>query len=109
MNLSNENVNRFNIFALTWLMLSLCIMTFFWYEQKKENDDLKLHVQNQTSERQIQDSLVIVKLTNQIDSLNGEVFIQQTLNGRYELGLNFLKERKPNEYIVIKNYIDNLE
>jgi hypothetical protein len=37
------------------------------------------------------------------------LYTSQTINGKYEMGLHLLLERKPNEYIVIKNYIDNLE
>jgi hypothetical protein len=44
-----------------------------------------------------------------VDSIQTDLFTSQTINGKYEMGLHFLLERKPNEYLVIKNYIDNLE
>lgn len=40
-----------------------------------------------------------------MDSLYGEWFNEKTINGRYELGLDFLKERRPNEYNLLMHYI----
>lgn len=37
----------------------------------------------------------ITTLTNQVDSLRSELFITSTVNGRYELSLEDLKERNP--------------
>jgi hypothetical protein len=37
----------------------------------------------------------ITTLTNQVDSLRSELFITSTVNGRYELSLDYLKESNP--------------
>ena len=37
----------------------------------------------------------ITTLTNQVDSLRSELFITSTVNGRYELSLDHLKEVNP--------------
>lgn len=39
------------------------------------------------------------------DSLNTELFIERNNVGRYEMGLDFLKERRPNEYNLVMHYI----
>lgn len=44
-------------------------------------------------------------LTNISDSIRTELFIEQTNVGRYEMGLEFLKERRPNEYNLLMHYI----
>jgi hypothetical protein len=49
--------------------------------------------------------LTIVKLIHEKDSLSNELFIQKNIVGRYEMGLDFLKERRPNEHNLIMNYI----
>lgn len=53
------------------------------------------------------DTLTKIKdsLSYTVDSLNNEVFIRQTIIGRYEMGLDFLKERRPNEHNLVMNYI----
>ena len=77
-----------------------------------------LAVQNrETSELQqfyVKDSLVTQRLTFQVDSLikandslQTELFTQKTIVGRYELGLDFLKERRPNEHNLLMHYIDS--
>jgi len=47
-----------------------------------------------------------LELDNKIDSLQTEKFSVEVENGRYELGLDFLKERNPNEYNLVKHFID---
>ena len=54
------------------------------------------------------DSLLIdnKNLSSFNDSIRTELFIQQNTVGRYEMGFDFLKERRPNEYILLMNYIN---
>ena len=40
------------------------------------------------------------------DSIENELFIQKNIVGRYELGLDFLKERRPNEHNLLMHYIN---
>lgn len=39
------------------------------------------------------------------DSVRTELFIERNNVGRYEMGLDFLKERRPNEYNLVMHYI----
>jgi hypothetical protein len=55
----------------------------------------------------IADTLKITQLETQIDSLQSELFIQKTIVGRYELGLNYLKERNLKDYLVVKYFIQS--
>ena len=50
-----------------------------------------------TSQNRIIDGLEATNttLTNQVDSLRSELFITSTVNGRYELSLDHLKEVNP--------------
>ena len=105
MNLFNKNGQWWSSMTLISISILLLSTTFMWIVTEKENENLKLQIQKVTSEKQIKDSLTIVSLNNQIDSLNGEVFIKQTIIGKYEMGLDFLKERRPNEHNLIMNYI----
>lgn len=45
-------------------------------------------------------------LKNQVDSMYNELFIQKTMVGRYELGLDYLKERNFKDYSVVKHFIE---
>ncbi len=105
MNLLNKNGQWWTSLTLISISILLLSTTFMWMTTEKENKDLKVQLQKGTSEKQIQDSLTIVKLINEKDSLYNELFIQKNIVGRYEMGLDFLKERRPNEHNLIMNYI----
>lgn len=49
------------------------------------------------------DSIQSIKL----DSLQSELFIQRVNVGRYELGINYLKERNLKDYLVVKHFIES--
>jgi hypothetical protein len=106
-------LNKNGLWWLSITLISVSILllstTIMWNTTKKENIELQVQLKNLTSQRQINDSLIIDSLNRVVDSIQTELFISQTINGKYEMGLYFLKERKPNDYVVIKNYIDNIE
>ncbi len=106
MNLLNKNGQWWLSMTLISISVLLLSTTSMWIVTENENKDLKLQLQKGTSEKQIQDSLTIVKLINEKDSLYNELFIQKNIVGRYEMGLDFLKERRPNEHNLIMNYIN---
>jgi hypothetical protein len=109
MSLLNKNGQWWLSITLISISILLLSTTIMWNDTKKENRELQVQLKNLTSQRQINDSLIIDSLNKVVDSIQTELFISQTINGKYEMGLFFLKERKPNDYVVIKNYIDNLE
>jgi hypothetical protein len=62
----------------------------------------------------VADTLKITQLETQVDSLQSELFtqqselfIQKTIVGRYELGLDYLKERNLKDYLVVKYFIQS--
>jgi hypothetical protein len=48
-----------------------------------------------------------VKMSNTIDSLRDEFFILSTVNGRYELTLDYLKEVNPNAHKQAQDFFDH--
>ena len=54
-----------------------------------------------------QQQLTIDSLSNQVDSLNSEVFNESNQSGRYELGLEYLKEIDSNTYKKVDYYISH--
>jgi hypothetical protein len=109
MSLLNKNGQWWLSITLISISILSLSTTIMWNETKKENRELQVQLKNLTSQRQINDSLTIDSLNRVVDSIQTDLFTSQTINGKYEMGLHFLLERKPNEYLVIKNYIDNLE
>jgi len=80
--------------------LALLLLTI--YEQNNVITEYK-----ETKSKFIADTLKIAQLETQIDSLQSELFIQRTVIGRYELGINYLKERNLKDYLVVKHYIES--
>ncbi len=98
---------RFTIVVIS--LLSMSIISVSYRNTSSQINKLKKEVLTVTSQRQINDSLTIDSLNRAVDSLQTEIFTLQTINGRNEMGLYYLKERNPTDYFIIKNYIDNLE
>jgi hypothetical protein len=80
--------------------LALLLLTI--YEQNNVITEYK-----EIKSKFITDTLKIAQLETQIDSLQSELFIQRTVIGRYELGINYLKERNLKDYLVVKHYIES--
>ena len=71
----------------------ICIwMSFTTYHQKKEISELQQTVD---------------KMQLQIDSLHDESFNSSTLNGRYELSLEYLKEVNPKAGKDFEDFFDH--
>jgi hypothetical protein len=79
--------------------LALLLLTI--YEQNNVITEYK-----ETKSKFIADTLKIAQLETQIDSLQSELFIQRTVIGKYELGINYLKERNLKDYLVVKYFIE---
>jgi hypothetical protein len=47
----------------------------------------------------------LVKQQKVVDSLQTDLFLSKTMNGRYELTLNYLKEINPKAETQFKNYL----
>ena len=109
MDLLNKNGRLWLPITLISISILLLSTTIMWNETERQNKELQVQLKNLTSQKQINDSLVIDSLNRVVDSIQTELFMLQTINGKNEMGLYFLKERKPNDYMIIKNYIDNLE
>jgi hypothetical protein len=80
--------------------LALLLLTI--YEQNNVITEYKA-----TKSKFVADTLKIAQLETQVDSLQSELFIQKTIVGRYELGLNYLKERNLKDYLVVKYFIQS--
>jgi hypothetical protein len=80
--------------------LALLLLTI--YEQNNVITKYKA-----TKSKFVADILKITQLETQVDSLQSELFIQKTIVGRYELGLDYLKERNLKDYLVVKYFIQS--
>ena len=80
--------------------LALLLLTI--YEQNNVITEYKV-----TKSKFVADTLKIAQLETQVDSLQSELFIQKTIVGRYELGLDYLKERNLKDYLVVKYFIQS--
>jgi hypothetical protein len=80
--------------------LALLLLTI--YEQNNVITEYKA-----TKSKFVADTLKITQLETQVDSLQSELFIQKTIVGRYELGLDYLKERNLKDYLVVKYFIQS--
>ena len=74
-----------------------------WLSVKSYGDSKELE-----KERGINTQLQIetVKMQNQIDSLHDESFNASTINGRYELSLDYLKEVNPKAAKQFEDYMN---
>lgn len=88
-------------------LLGILMMTFAYFEKDREYNEIKDSLSHSIT-KQSYDSLIIENknLSDFNDSIRTELFIQQNTVGRYEMGLYFLKERRPNEYNLVMNYIN---
>lgn len=106
MGLFNKNENwwlRFVIVLIT--IMSLATLSYYnkqITEIKTNNKIDSLSYYKLKCDTLIIDNQVLV---NYKDSIDSELFIQKNIVGRYEMGLDFLKERRPNEYNLLMNYI----
>lgn len=92
---------------LTLTLLALLFVTFEFFEKDREYNEIKDSLSHSIT-KQSYDSLIIENknLSEFNDSIRTELFVQQNTVGRYEMGLDFLKERRPNEYNLVMNYIN---
>ena len=82
--------------GLVATLLSFIILTFFFFENLRKDDEYRAIVTKQT------DSLNLI-----IDSLNYENFNSSVQNGRYELGLEYLKEINQEDFEKVSEYIEH--
>ena len=82
---------------------TMLVLLYTIYEQHNIINTQNSSIDSLTFKLVKSDSLQSIKL----DSLQSELFIQRVTVGRYELGVNYLKERNLKEYLVIKNYIES--
>jgi hypothetical protein len=97
--LKTNNMKQYITPLLRVGALALLLLTI--YEQNNVITEYKA-----TKSKFVADTLKIAQLETQIDSLQSELFIQRVTIGRYELGLDFLKERRPNEHNLLMHYIN---
>jgi hypothetical protein len=74
------------------------------YMQNKEIDELK---ENSKFIQKVVPLDGDVKITNQMDSLQAELFNLQSINGRYELALEHLYEVNPKAGKEFDEYLNN--
>jgi len=84
---------------------SVGLILFTMYEQNEAINNYKAVVKELKAKPTI-DTLKIKQLETQVDSLNTELFSAKTESGRYELGLNYLKEIHLKDYLQVKHYIE---
>jgi hypothetical protein len=82
--------------GLVATLLSFIILLFFFFENVRKTDEYKVIVTKQ-----------IDSLNLNIDSLNYENFNSQVQNGRYEIGLEYLKEINPKDYKKVAQFIEH--
>ena len=102
--MKNETILRG---SLAFALLMLIFMTFEFFQKDAMYNELKTSTSHAITKKSY-DSLLNENriLINTNDSINSELFIKGTIINRYDMGLDFLKERRPNEYILIMNYIN---
>jgi hypothetical protein len=82
-----------------------CLLLVLNGEQRKRIFNLQQELKTTQalhSDKNVVDSLVSVN-----DSLTNEVFILQTQNGRYEMGMQYLYETNPTVGREFEEYINN--
>lgn len=82
---------------------TVLVLLYTIYEQHNIIDTQNKRVVELTYKIDNIDSIQSIKL----DSLQSELFIQKTIVGRYELGIDYLKERNLKEYLVVKHFIES--
>lgn len=99
--LKTNNMKQYFIPVLR--VATMLVLLYTIYEQHNIINTQNSSIDSLTFKLVKSDSLQSIKL----DSLQSELFIQRVTVGRYELGVNYLKERNLKEYLVIKNYIES--
>jgi hypothetical protein len=71
-----------------------------------------VYEQNEAINRLKDDKVVLIKHLQKMhsvsyDSLQTELFKAQSMNGRYELGLEHLKEVNPSSFYIIEAFIEH--
>jgi cell division protein FtsB len=85
-------------------LASIGLILFTMYHQNETINDYKTVVVDLKAKSV--DTAKLKQLETQVDSLQAELFIQKTIVGRYELGINYLKERNLKDYLVVKYFIE---
>lgn len=93
--------------SLAFTLLMLIFVTFEFFQKDAMYDELKASTTHSIT-RESYDSLLNENkvLINANDSIRSEIFVKETIIMRYDMGLDFLKEKRPNEYILVMNYIN---
>ena len=99
-NIKIQNMKQYITPLLRVGALALLLLTI--YEQNNVITEYKA-----TKSKFVADTLKIAQLETQVDSLQSELFVQKTIVGRYELGLDYLKERNLKDYLVVKYFIQS--
>ena len=98
-----------------WLRLTIVLITLvslstlsYYNRQMMDQVNVKLLSDSLAYYKTKCDSLSIENryIKNFGDSVRDELFIKHTIIGRYEMGMDFLKERRPNEHNLMMNYIN---
>jgi hypothetical protein len=92
--------------GLALTLIALIFVTFEFFEKDREYNEIKNSLSHSIT-KQSYDSLVTENknLSDFNDSIRTELFIERNTVGRYEMGLDFLKEKRPNEYNLVMHYI----
>jgi hypothetical protein len=102
--MKNETILRG---LLAFALLGLIFMVFEYFQKDAMYNELKQSTSHKISKKSYDSLLNENKiLINANDSIRSELFVKQTIIMRYDMGLDFLKERRPNEYILIMNFIN---
>jgi chromosomal replication initiation ATPase DnaA len=106
MGLFDKNENWWLRFVIV-LITVMSLATLSYYNKQIAEIKTNNKIDSLSYYRLKCDTLIIDNqvLLNYKDSIDGELFIQKNIVGRYEMGLDFLKERRPNEYNLLMNYI----
>jgi hypothetical protein len=96
---------RLTIVAISLTLLSTLV---YFSKQTTQQMNVKLLSDSVAFYKTKCDSLLIENrnVTNFSDSVRDELFIKHTIIGRYEMGMDFLKERRPNEHNLMMNFIN---
>jgi len=102
--MKNETILRG---SLAFTLLGLIFVVFEFFQKDAMYNELKQSTSHKISKKSYDSLLNENKiLIDANDSIRSELFVKQTIIMRYDMGLDFLKERRPNEYILIMNFIN---
>lgn len=66
-----------------------------------------VYEQNEAINRYKTEKLTIKNDINIVDSLQTELFQAQSMNGKYEMALEHLKEVNPSSFSIVEEFINN--